>query len=143
MADRIILGERGQQMGLWVSLPGQNVGDPASRMVFSSDTDYLKIHAQGFYQIPRLGSTNNPYRYQGQITFPDLPYYPLHVCSFATDNDNRRVFFPNDNGENSSTLPNSEYVITGNAIYFYVTGFNYSQNVFVRYIIFKNKMADR
>ncbi|PRD45330.1 hypothetical protein C5748_03805 [Phyllobacterium phragmitis] len=142
MADRILIGLRGDEMGVWVSLPGRNVGNAADRMIFSSQYDYLKIHAQGTYQIQRYAGTSNPYLYEGSVQFPKLDYYPLHMCSFCVGDDSRRIFFPNDSSLDSSLLPNCEYVITDNAIYFSIRGYNFRQDVFVRWVVFKNKLAD-
>ena len=59
MANRVLLGQRGSEYGLWVSKPGSNVAtcDPEDMLFDSTNMDYGQTLARGFI-AGDAGATN-------------------------------------------------------------------------------------
>ena len=71
MTNRVVLGARGSEMGIWVSKPGYNV-------LTASEADMLLSSNQTTAQIVQTGRINasgNAYPYL--VTFPNLEYTPI------------------------------------------------------------------
>lgn len=93
MVERIRIGHKDGQHGLWVSPPGVDVNS-ANRFLLSSAQDMLKIHAQGVYNSRSNYDDSVFWRHSFEITYPDLGYIPLAfigirppggVCMFPPD----------------------------------------------------------
>ena len=89
MSRRIYLGPSGGNFVFRISPPGYDAADRASPAVFSSDGEYLKVHAV----IDEVLNRNGYDYHWGAYTFPTLGYIPLAFPSISMLD---RVFYPND-----------------------------------------------
>jgi hypothetical protein len=80
MANRVLLGLRGSQYGLWVSKPGQNVltaVDP--NLLFSIDDKAFQVVQSGAVVFNSAAYID--------ITIPNLGYYPLATFTYKQVNN--------------------------------------------------------
>ena len=136
MSERIFIGPSGGNFVFRIAPPGYNASDPASPAVFSSDGDYLKVHAVIDVTLNR---TNN--YHWGAYTFPTLGYCPIACPSISLLD---RVFYPNDRNPATGEMNNFwEWGVQDGKVW---AGTNatssYGGNYRFRCVIFKNR-ADR
>lgn len=86
MTNRVLLGKKGSDYGLWVSKPGQNVLTASDdNMLLSTDFQAFQIVASGVINNP---SNNTDYN----LTIPNLGFTPIvllggsHVCAYSFPN---------------------------------------------------------
>ncbi len=76
MANRVLLGERNGDYGLWISKPGQNVltaGD--GQLLFSPDFPILQVLYSQIIQTSGSGGSANY-----TVSWPDPGYYAFAWC---------------------------------------------------------------
>lgn len=79
MANRVLLGQRGSDYGLWVSKPGQNVLTAnADQLLFSPDTQMLQVI---YSDVIRTSGSGGNATYTRSWTNPG--FYPF-VMAFVT-----------------------------------------------------------
>lgn len=108
MDNKIIIGNNGNEHGIWVARPGQAVqqGGP---YLMSSVADMLKIHAQGSVKSTGIGQSLGLWRHSVTVEFPELPYIPLAFMGLKTSDAEPFTFPPNLNASvtyNGTTLRN-------------------------------------
>lgn len=85
MADKIILGKKGNEHGIWVARPGQSVQDGGPYLM-SSVADMLNIHAQGSVLSTGINESAGLWRHAIEVPFAELPFIPLAFMGFKTSN---------------------------------------------------------
>ncbi len=150
MSDRIFMGYEDNRAVMRVALPGEDAKRRSAPMVFSSDNDYLKVHMRGpagGVIVPRRGGQGNERRIYGLYqSFPDLGYKPYVFFAICIDSEgglNNRVIFPNDYSGATDRYPVSVRCAVANyGVWWRLDGYNFTQTFKVKFIVFKNKMAD-
>lgn len=145
MSNRIFMGYIGGRAVCRISPPGYDAANLAEPAVFSSDNDYLKIHAVADFRLTKWSSGGLGPFYMGEFAFPDLGYIPISFISVGPTSSglNARVFFPSDRAyvtqEFNATFQfliwNNHLWVFGDAV---GSGTNYDYRF--RCIIFKNRM---
>jgi len=94
MVERIRLGHKSGEHGLWVSPPGADVAT-ADRYLLSSSSDMLKIHAQGEHYSYSTYDDSQFWYHNFEIPYPELGYIPLALIG-VRHGANGTVSFPAD-----------------------------------------------
>lgn len=142
MSDRIFIGPSGGSNLFRISQPGYDAWDLTKPAVFSSRSDYLRLHATVDIPLTRYsGGDVSGNNYIGEAAFPDLGYVPLVFVSI-TPRHLGRVFFPNDAHPDTSEMNNFMHVaVWTNRIWvssIAPDGASYQFNF--RALIFKNRL---
>lgn len=149
MSKRIFCGLQGAKASLRVALPGQDAEVGNGPMVYSSDNDFLRVHTRSSPAGEVMtnignGGAGGRYRYTLYRTFPDLGYLPLIFYTVCIDSEgglNNRVMFPWDSSVNTDRYPVTvNCAISNNAVWFSCEGYNFSQTLKIKYVIFKNRL---
>lgn len=140
MTERLFLGMKNGKQLLRITPPGFDASDDASKCVFSSDGDYLRVHAVIDQLYTREGTYGS---YYGTWGFTDLGYVPMFYYS-VTHTTTNRVFFPNDLNPSTSEMVNGwQAICNRNRLWSWNNepgGF--VGNYRIRAIVFKNKATD-
>lgn len=145
MVDRLFIGQVNNRMTLRMTAPGYSATHEGSPFILSSDHDYLKIHQRGDFRLSSYKSGNNFTQYIGYVEFPELPFVPhvFHSPRVFSSVSSGYMVFPFDTPQYTTWYPTSDSMLVSNkAIWWSFTGVNIEQRIDMRYIIFKNKMAD-
>lgn len=94
MVERIRLGHKAGEHGLWVSPPGVDIAT-ADRYLLSSSADMLKIHAQGEHYSYSNYDDSLFWFHNFEIPYPDLGYIPLALIGVRFGSSGT-VSFPAD-----------------------------------------------
>ena len=118
--------------------PGYNAADLTQPAVFSSDNDYLRLHATFNFGLERYRQSGLNY-YKGDVGFPELGYVPVTFISVSYLD---RIFFPNDRSPQTTEMNNFfQYEMSSNHIC--VTSdraVGSSDDFKCRVLVFKNKL---
>lgn len=133
-------------MGIRITKPSVDAGNESSPFVLSSEFDYLKQHQSGTVIMNSRGQSGYT-SYWNKVTFPDLGYVPLvfYSTQIYHSQSETRIVYPCD--RNSSGIEGtwvnvtySKCLATTNELWFYAQGPNVQFDVYIRYIIFKQRM---
>lgn len=135
MSERLFLGQTQGRQLLRITPPGVNASNLASKSSFSSDGDYLRVHAVIDAQLNR----NNNYHW-GDYSFPALGYLPMAFLSI-THTDLNRVFYPNDRNPATTEMNNFwDWQLQDGHVWIYTTAAStFGGNYRARVLIFKNR----
>ncbi len=142
MSVRSFTGMTGGRMLKRMTAPGYNANNLADPATFSSDNDYLRLHATIDITLTKYQSSGLRY-YIGEAAFPNLGYVPLVFLS-VTPTNLGRVFFPNDRNPSTTEMNNFfQVALWTDHIWISVsqgTGANYDYKF--RALIFKNRLEE-
>jgi len=143
MTERIRLGHKDGEHGLWVSPPGVDIAT-ANRFLLSSAADMLKIHAQGEYRSISTLDDSVYWKHEFELPFPDLGYIPLAIVGVKQGNG--EVNFP------PNLWPFTQYLGVGLGTYMSVIGiatdrikvygWNSDKDITFYYTVFRHKLLD-
>ena len=138
MSERLFLGQLGNRILLRTVPPGMNATNLASKSSFSSDGDYLRVHAV----IDQVLNRNNNDHW-GTYAYPALGYVPLAFISITHTSLNR-VFYPNDRNPATSEMNNFwSWLVQDGRVWVGTNAVStYGGNYRARLIIFKNRVDD-
>lgn len=142
MSKRSFTGLVDGRMLKRMTAPGYDADNLTHPATFSSDNDYLKLHAA--IDIPLTKYQNSGLRYYiGEAAFPDLGYIPL-VFTSVTPTSLGRVFFPNDRNPATTEMNNFfQVAVWTNHIWISVSaGTSASYDYLFRALIFKNRLEE-
>ena len=138
MSNRIFCGLTGGRMLFRMAGPGYNAADLTQPAVFSSDNDYLRLHATFNFGLERYRQSGLNY-YKGDVGFPELGYVPVTFISVSYLD---RIFFPNDRSPQTTEMNNFfQFAVSSNHLW--VTsegGVGSSYDFKCRVLVFKNKL---
>lgn len=148
MADRILVGKKGAEAGIWVSKPNNSV-ELSGEYLLSSATDMLKVWAQGSVVSYGINQSLGYWRHEISIDFPELPYIPLAFMGFKEGGAEPFTFPPNLRPLVTTTsFPNTGIVnymppvgISHNKILF--KGFVFPYECRFNYTVFTLKIRDK
>jgi hypothetical protein len=115
MTNRVIIGQRGAAIGLWVSKPGIDVFSATERQLLLSHNSYsFQIIYSGFILL----NTS----LDGTLTIPDLGYKPWILCAASGDleltyNSNTSISISGD----TTSLPAATHYPPRSFYYFVTT----------------------
>jgi hypothetical protein len=145
MAERIIIGKNGTEVGMFVARPGGNAATKTNMMINSSQEDMLRIMTSGVHTS--LGTYVPgepwPFLHDFTITYPSaLPYIPLVLFGIKLSAD-EPFQFPPDFGR-AMPIAGSGYNgrIAINHQNIRYIAFSPEGDLFFHYMVFYNKMYD-
>lgn len=145
MIERIRLGHKDGEHGLWVAPPNVDIAT-TDRYLMSSAQDMLKVHFQGEHTSVSTYDDSLFWLHDFEIPYPDLGYIPLALIGTKTPGGT--VAFPADLGGFSQV----QWTGTVNAMVMgvvgfksdrlVVSGFHASKTIIFYYTVFRYKLLD-
>lgn len=148
--SRVHQGLKNGRMGLWVSAPGYDASQEASKFLLNSDWQFMQIHQQDSGVVSSTPSVDPAGRYlynDFTIYFPDLGYKPFAIISNsppATPGFMSPWYFSdcyiyaNEDVDQSESKENNFYVYNDRLVV--SPGYVYGQTMHYSYIVFKNRL---
>ncbi|MHC3941936.1 hypothetical protein ACI0FR_03272 [Paenochrobactrum sp. BZR 201-1] len=138
MVDRILLGKENNRHLLRISKPGFDVKNRANPMVFSSENDYLKIHARARVKLNSYTQSGNAF-WWGKFSFPPLSYHPLVFYRYEWPLLGRtNVTFPS---QDDDIFWGMSCVVSFDTLWFVSSNWDdFVSDIYVNYIVFENRM---
>jgi len=143
MSKRIFIGKHsspqtGERMLFRMTPPGYDADNLTHPAVFSSDNDYLKLHATFNFDVERYSQDGKNY-YRGDVGFPDLGYVPVTFISVSYLD---RIFFPNDRADKTTEMNDFfQFAVSSNHLWITSSGGTGSSYDFkCRALVFKNRL---
>ncbi|WOC14574.1 hypothetical protein [Pseudochrobactrum sp. MP213Fo] len=147
MVDRFIHKATPSGMVMRITKPGIDANNDASPFVLSSEHDYLKRHVAGEIKLSSYKYQNDYTIYWGNIAFPALPYTPVvfYSTQIYHSQSSRRIVYPYDRPSSGIegawvNITDSRCLIAKNGLWFRADGPNVEFDLYVRYIVFKNRL---
>ena len=154
MSKRIFIGQHsdqnlGNRMMVRITPPGQDADNLGAPAVYSSDNDFLRVHTRSSASGEVMtnignGGAGGRYLYTLYRTFTDLGYLPLIFYTVCIDSEgglNNRIIFPWDTSFFTDRYPVTvNCAISNNAVWFSCEGYNFSQTLKIKFVIFKNRL---
>lgn len=146
MVDRFIHKPTSNGMVMRITKPGIDANNDKSPFVLSSEHDYLKRHAAGEFKMSsrHMGSYTI---YWGKANFPPLTYTPMvfYSTQIYHSQSRRRIVYPFDRPSSGIegtwvNITDSSCLIAKDALWFRADGPNVEFDLYVRYIVFKNRL---